>query len=982
MINIKSIILIVSLSLVICMNETCASEPPFLQFLDDPWVNMQLEKMSPEEKIAQLMMLTAYPKQDEESKLKMLEQIRNYKPGGILVMQGTPVKTATWINEFQENSKIPLLIAIDGEWGPAMRIDSTLQYPSAQAVGAIQDSALIYQMGFEFGQQLKLMGIQMNFAPVADVNTNPDNPVINFRSFGENPVNVAEKAWFTAKGMQDAGVIPVAKHFPGHGDTHTDSHNTLPVLNHSKARLDSIETFPFRYLAEKGISGIMTAHLNVPSIDNSDTPSSLSYEIVTNYLKKEIGFSGLVVIDAINMQGVTTKDGNTELKALLAGNDLIEFVPDIRKAIESIKNAVAKGEISIDEIEAKCRKILAVKRWANLDTYEPANINELTKNLNSPYYELTVRKLIRESFIVLNNSNNILPVENLGSLKIASVVIDTAKVSPFQKMLDNYSEIDHFSISKTASERELANLLAKLKNYSMVILGVCGINIYPAGEYGTTEIQRKTVSEIIKGNNTVTVFFGNAYALKHFENIRQSAGLIMAYQKLQYTQELAAQLIFGAFAANGKLPVSVDTNFKANDGLSVKENNSLSYTIPEEVGIDSETLKQKIDSIAMSGINAGAYPGCQVLFAKDGKVFFHQCYGFQTYENRIPVEKGNLYDWASLTKVAGPLPALMKLVDENEIKISDPLSKYWPDFANSNKKNITIREVLAHQAQLPATISMWNIALNPDKTLNPQIFKDAPSDSFNVRVSQNLYMNRNFIKTMYDTIRDSRLRPQKRYEYSDLGFILFPEIISRLTGQNYEDYLKKTFYRPMGAYSITYNPYNFYPLEWILPTERDYTFRKEVVRGFVHDENAAMMGGISGNAGLFGTTNDLAKLFQMYLQKGSYGGKRYISEKTVNEFIRVQFPGNGNRRGLGFDKPNLNNTGNSLSNTYPAISVSKNSFGHSGFTGTFAWADPDYGLVYIFMSNRVYPTRENQKISDLNIRSAMLQVVYNSILKK
>ena len=984
MINIKNKFLAIILSFIICLNVLHASEPPFLKFLNDPWVNAQLEKMSVDEKIAQLMMLTAYPKQNDASKRQLIEQIRNFKPGGILVMQGTIVGTTEWINEFQENSQTPLLIAIDGEWGPAMRIDSTLVYPSAQAVGAIQETELIYQMGIDFGQQLKLMGIQMNFAPVADVNTNPDNPVINFRSFGESPLNVAEKAWFTALGMQDAGVIPVAKHFPGHGDTQTDSHETLPVLKHSKARLDSIETFPFRYLANKGISGIMTAHLNVPAIDSSGIPSSLSPEVVTNYLKNEIGFSGLVVIDAINMQGVMTKEGNTELRALLAGNDLVIFVPDIQKAITSVKNAIAKGEISLDEIETKCRKILAVKRWANLNTYKPADTNELTKKLNSPYYELTVRRLIRGSFTVLNNMNNILPVGNLGSLKIASVITDDVNVNNFQKMLDNYSEIEHFSISKTASERELTQLLDKLKNYNLVILGICGINNYPgtAGRYGTTEIQRKAVSEIIKANSTITVFFGNAYALKNFENIQQSAGLIMAYQNLQLTQELAAQLIFGAFDANGKLPVSINANFKLGDGLSLKSNNRLSYTIPEEVGINSEILKQKIDSIAIHGIKAGAFPGCQVLFAKDGKVFFHQSYGFHTYENRIPVENNNLYDWASITKVTGPLPALMKLVDENKIRINDPFSKYWPDFANSNKKGITIRSVLAHQAQLLPHIGMWNMGLNRDKTLNPQIFNNTPSEKFNIRVSQNLYMNRDFIKTMYDTIRDSRLRPQVRYEYSDLGFILFPEIISRLTGQNYEDYLKNTFYRPMGAYSITHNPYNFYPLERILPTEIDNDFRKELIHGFVHDENAAMMGGISGNAGLFGTTNDLAKIFQMYLQNGFYGGERYISEETVNEFTRVQFPKNNNRRGLGFDKPYLDNSGNTLKDTYPAIDVSSNSFGHSGFTGTFAWADPDYELVYIFMTNRVYPTRENQKMSNLNIRSAMLQTVYDRILKK
>jgi beta-N-acetylhexosaminidase len=981
MINFKNTILTIFLTLFIFLNEIFASDPPFLMYLNDPWVNAQLERMSLEEKIAQLMMLTAYPKQNEASKLKMLDQIKTHKPGGILVMQGSPVKTATWINEFQQYSKIPLLIAIDGEWGLAMRIDSTIEYPSAQAVGAVQDTMVVYQMGIDFGLQLKQMGIHMNFAPVADVNTNHNNPIINFRSYGENPVNVAEKSWFVAKGMQDVGVIPVAKHFPGHGDTYNDSHLTLPVLTHSKARMDSIETYPFRYLAEKGISGIMTAHLNVPSIDNADIPSSLSQKIVTGYLKNEIGFKGFVVTDAINMQGVRTKEGNAELRALLAGNDLVEFVPDIQKAVESVKQAVAKGEITLAEIETKCRKILALKRWVNLNAYKPADTKELTKKLNSPYYEVTVRKLIRGSLTVLNNSNNILPVEHLDSFKIASVVIDSGKVNAFQDMLDNYSRIDHYSISKNATERDLTNLLAKLKNYNLVILGIYGINIYPAGKYGTTEIQRKTVTEIIKGNNTVTVFFGNAYALKHFENISQSKGLIMAYQKLQLTQELAAQLIFGAFDANGKLSVSADGNFKVGDGISLTKNKSLSYTIPEEVGISSEILKHKIDSIAIRGLNAGAYPGCQVLFAKDGKVFFHECYGFQTYEDRIPVKKDNLYDWASITKVTGPLPALMKLVDQNKLNINDPFSKYWPDFANSNKKDLTVREILTHQAQLPASISMWNMVLNPDKTLNPSIIKDSPSEEYNVRISQQLFMNQNFIKTMLDTIRNSKLLPQKKYVYSDLGFIIFPEVISKITGQPYEEYLKSTFFHPVGAYSITYNPNNIFPLEQIIPTERDDTFRKEQIRGFVHDENAAMMGGISGNAGLFGTTNDLAKLFQMYLQKGFYGGKRYISEKTINEFIRVQFPENGNRRGLGFDKPYINNNGNTIKNTYPAMSTSKNSFGHSGFTGTFVWADPDYGLVYIFMSNRVYPTRENQKITDLNIRSAMLQAVYDCIPK-
>ncbi len=959
-----------------------ATEPPFLKYLNDPWVDTQLKNMSLEEKIAQLMMITAYPEQNDASKMNTLEDIKNYKPGGVLVMQGTPVKTTTWINEFQKSSKIPLLIAIDGEWGLSMRIDSTLEYPCAQAVGATENSNYVYEMGRDFGQQMKIMGINMNFAPDADINTNPENPVINFRSFGENKINVADKAWQVAKGMQDAGIIPVAKHFPGHGDTQTDSHKTLPMLSHSKERMDSIETYPFRFLAKNGISGIMTAHLNVPSLDKSETPSSLSSEIVNNYLKNEIGFKGFVVTDAINMQGVITKEGNAELRALKAGNDMVEFVPDIKKAVESVKQAVEKGDFTIAEIDAKCRKILALKRWVNLNEYKPADTKNLTARLNSPYYEVTNRKLVKESLTVLNNVKNILPVEHLDSFKIASVVVGATKITSFQKMLENYTEMDHFVLGKNATEREWANLRMKLGNYNLVILGIEGINVYPSEKYGITEMQQKVVSGIVQEKTTVSVFFGNAYALKYFENIHHSSGLILTYQNNNLTQELAAQLIFGAIDAKGHLPVSVDKRFKLHDGIQLKKNDCLSYSIPEEVGVNSEILQHKIDSIANLGLDKQAYPGCQVLVAKDGNIIFHKCYGFQTYEDEVPVRKDNLYDWASLTKVTAPLPALMRLVDENKFNVDDKFSKYWPDFLNSNKKDIKIRDILAHQARLESYITMWTLALDSNKNLDNRVFKDTPSEEFSVRVAPNLYMNHNFRATMNDTIRNSKLLPQKKYVYSGLTFLLYPDIISNLTGQPYEDYLKSTFYHPLGAYTITFNPYKHFPLERMIPTERDDFFRMEVVRGFVHDENAAMMGGVSGNAGLFGTANDLAKLFQMYLQKGYFGGKRYISEKTVNEFIRIQYPEYNNRRGLGFDKPLIDNSKNKLADAYPAVSSSKNSFGHSGFTGTFAWADPDAGVLYIFFSNRVYPTRENQKLYDLNIRTAIHQAIYDSILKK
>ncbi len=967
------------LTAIICLIQTASfgigTEPPFVKYKTDKWVLEQLKNMTLDEKISQLMMISVYPDLGIEMKKKALEQIQLYKPGGILVMQGKPFETVKQINDFQQISKIPLLVAIDGEWGVSMRIDSVLKFPYAQAIGAVQDSALVYQMGRHFAAQLHRMGIHMNFAPVADINTNPDNPVINIRSFGENKFDVAKKSWWIARGMQDAGIIPVAKHFPGHGDTDTDSHKILPFLKHSKARMDTLETFPFRYLSERGISGIMSAHLNVASIDNSFVPSSLSRKIITGYLKKEIGFKGFIVTDAINMKGVRTDKGNAEAEALIAGNDMVEFVPDLQKAVESIKNAINEGRLTEKEIDEKCTTVLALKRWSKLNEYKPVSTKNVTNELNSPFIEVTNRKLIKSSLTVLRN-NRVLPLQGLDTLKVASVIIGGSEISPFQKMLEKYTEIDHFVLSKNAKSEDWTKLRIKLRNYNQVIFGVLDVNIYPSSKYGTTETQRLAVSEIIQSNNAIGVFFGNAYALKHFENIHHAKGLILAYQNTDLFQELAAQLIFGAFDSGGKLPVTVDHRFKRNDGIELKQNMTLSYSIPEETGINSRLLNKKIDSLAFLGLNNQAYPGCQVLIAKNGKVILHKTYGFQTYENQLKVSENDLYDWASITKVTGPLPALMKLVDEKKLDVEKPLSEYWPDFKNSDKATIKISEFLAHQSGILPFIPFWQMAADKKGELNPEVFKHRSTEGYRVRVSENLYLKEGYSKLIYDTIRNSKLG-EKKYVYSDLSFHIYPQVISKLTGTNYEDYLKKNFFHPLGAKTVTYNPYLHYTLNRIIPTETDEIFRKQTIRGFVHDEGAAMLGGISGNAGLFGTANDLAKIFQMYLQKGFFGGQRYISEETLSLFTKPRFPENNNRRALGFDKPSLNNNGKSSKDEYPTKDAGKNSFGHSGFTGTFVWADPDDGLLFIFLSNRVYPSRENSKLFSLNIRSSMLQEIYN-----
>ncbi len=462
-------------------------------------------------------------------------------------------------------------------------------------------------------------------------------------------------------------------------------------------------------------------------------------------------------------------------------------------------------------------------------------------------------------------------------------------------------------------------------------------------------------------------------------NAEKASGLLVTYQENQVTQELAAQAIFGAIPVDGRLPVNVNDTFFLNQGITLPKNGRLKYSIPEEVGISSFRLNSKIDSIAELGLKERAYPGCQVLVAKDGKVIFHKSYGHFTYDNKRPVQKSDIYDWASLTKITGPLPALIKLHGEKKINLDLPFSFYWPDFRNTDKEKITVREILAHQAGLPSWIPFYQEALRKNGQLKSSVFSDHPTAGFNLRVASSLYMNEHYIDHIYSEIRDSKLLPHRKYTYSDLGFHIFPRIIEDLTGSNYEDYLLTQFYTPLGARTVFYNAYKHFSRDMIVPTEQDNIFRKELLQGFVHDEGASMLGGVSGNAGLFGTANDLAKIMQMYLQNGYYGGQQFLDSASVCEFTRIQYPENENRRGLGFDKPFIDNHENKLKDAYPAVDASPESFGHSGYTGTFTWADPKNNLLFIFFSNRVYPTRENSKLFKLNIRPEMHQAIYDSL---
>ena len=972
--------------------------PPFLTASSHRWADSVFAALSPDERIAQLIMVAGYSNRTRGYEDSLAALVNQYKLGGVVFFQGGPVRQARLNNRLQAGARVPLLVAMDAEWGLAMRLDSTVRFPYQMTLGALPpgNEKLLYDMGADLARQCRRLGVHVNFAPVVDVNNNPNNPVINFRSFGENRENVATKALAYLSGMQSQRLLTSIKHFPGHGDTGTDSHFDLPLITKSRAQLDSLELYPFRKLIAAGATGVMVAHLSIPGLDTTrNLPSTLSPAIVTNLLRNELQFKGLIFSDAMNMKAVIKNfpSGIADRMGLEAGMDVLEFTADVPRAIAEVKQAVAEGKLSQASLDDRCRKILLAKAWVGLDRYQPVNLTNLVADLNQPASDWLNRQLTERSLTVLKNEGisegltasarmaapvagtPLLPLRALETLKIASVSLEAEEETRFQQMLGNYTKVNPFRLSSRSDSATVARVFDSLNTYNLVLVGVHLNNIRPP-KYGLQPKTAVLLRQLVLTGKAVVTVFGNAYALDKLSAADSARAVLLAYQETPFAEELAAQAIFGGIATAGKLPVSVNARYRLGDGLSTPAIGRLKYTIPEEVGVDSRVLTQRVDSVVNAGLTARAFPGAVVQMAVAGKVIFRKAYGKPTYESSEPTRLDDLYDLASVTKVSTSTPALMHLVDEGKFNLNTTMAAYLPDYGKSNKADIGWRDVLTHQARLKAWIPFWRETVNPDGSFKPNTFSKTRSRKFSIEVTDSLFLHRKYPKTIYDEIRDSPLNAKKEYVYSDLSFYLYPKIVKRITGLNFEEYLNETFYRPLGATTLTYQPRRFYPLSRIAPTEYDSLFRHTLIHGRVHDEGAAMLDGISGHAGLFGSANDLMKLMQMYEQQGQYGGQQYISAKTLMEFTRYQFPELGNRRGLGFEKPSYKFSGNA------PRSASASSFGHSGFTGTFVWMDPMYELTYVFLSNRVYPTRSNNKISELSIRTNTVEVLYEALRRR
>ncbi len=958
--------------------------PPFLLDSGNAWVNRQLKSMSLNEKIGQLFMVAAYSNKGADHQKEIDKLVAKYGIGGLIFFQGGPVRQARLTNRYQEKAKVPLMIAMDAEWGLDMRLDSTVGYPRQMALGAIQNNEAIYDMGAALAQQCRRLGVHVNFAPVIDVNNNPNNPVINSRSFGEDKVKVAEKGIAYMKGMQDNKVLACGKHFPGHGDTDADSHKSLPVIKHDKKRLEELEMYPFRELIDAGLGSMMVAHLYVPALDKTpNVATTLSPKVVQDLLKNELKFKGLVFTDALNMKGVSSyyEPGEVDVKALLAGNDVLLFAEDVPKAISKIKEAISAGKITEDEITHRVTKILKTKYWLDLDKVEPITLENLTEDLNNSAMQMSNRKVVEKSLTLLQNKSDIIPINKFDSLKIATISIggkmEVDQKTDFQKTIDLYTKAKHYRLSSTPALDKIIAMNSELENYDHIVVSLHGLRQYPGRKFGITKETIDLISLLESKGKLVLVYFGNPYGLKHLQKLDEIDALLVAYHDGVYQQEYAAQAIFGAIDVDGTLPISVGDLYKAGEGISTSALGTFKYSSPEELNIASADLSP-IDSIAMEGIEAGAYPGCQVLVVKEGTVIYKKNFGHYTYEKEKPVTDASVYDLASITKIASTTFSVMKLRDENKFDLNKQLCDYLPDVVDTAQhpySEIVIRDMLSHKAGLTPWIPFYKSTLaNGYPKYN--YYSLVESETYPFRVAENLFMHKDYPNRIMSELLTTPLREEKKYKYSDLGYYFLTEIIERQSGMTQDEFVAKNFYRPMGLSTTTYRPKQMHDLDVIVPTENDKTFRRQLVHGDVHDPGAAMMGGVAGHAGLFSNANDLAKIMQCFMDFGVYGGKRYISEETVKEFVRCQFCEEDNRRGAGFDKPVRNGNGGPTCNC-----VSLESFGHTGFTGTMAWADPEQKIVYVFLSNRVYPDASNTKLLNLDIRTRIQEVIYDAVAK-
>lgn len=941
------------------------------------WVNTLYDKMTEEERIGQLINIRAHSDKGAEHEAAVEKLIKDYHVGGLTFFQGTPEKQVALTNRYQRLAKrVPLMVAVDAEWGLGMRFQADgFSFPKQLTLGAIRDNHLIYDMGKEIARQMKRIGCHVNFAPVIDVNNNPNNPVINNRSFGEDRHNVASKGYMYMKGMQDAGILACAKHFPGHGDTDVDSHYDLPQINHDSIRLDSIELYPFKVLSQHGVGSMMAAHLFIPAIDDTpNLPTTLSRKAINQLLREDIGYKGLVFTDGLEMKGVTKhhKTGKLEVKALQAGNDILLLPENTPATVREIKAALAAGSLDSLQFKESVHKVLHAKYKLGLNRRILLSEKNVRKELEQPQAFQLKKKLIEHAITLVRNEDNVLPIRDLSKLRIASLSIGSTTKTPFQKRLGKYASISHFNTKKDISDSRKKSLVSQLKNYDLVVVGTHDLSNRPSKSFGVNQSMISLVEEIQQVSKVALVHFGNPYALKFFDNIKN---VLLAYEETSMFQETAAEAAFGVFAIQGRLPITASNRSLYGTGIDIPAGKRLRYANPAFVGLNPDTLNL-IASIAKEAISAKATPGCVVLTVKDGRVVYHEAFGHHTYSRKRKMQKDDIFDLASVTKVAATTIAIMKLHEEGRINIEDKLGQHIKDTKGTNKENLIIKDILAHHAGLKAWIPFYAETVTKSKR-NPRpkkaFYQKKKSVNFSVPVTDKLFLKKSYVDTIWKKIYESDLRSNNNYRYSDIGMYLMAKLVKEKTGKSLDRYVEDSFYKPMGLQATLFNPLRRFDRSRIVPSEEDKYFRRSKVHGHVHDMGAAMLGGVSGHAGLFGTANDIAAIMQMLLNNGKYGGQQFLKPQTIQLFTS-RHP-RSSRRGIGFDMREMD----ASKSQNVSQKADYSTFGHLGFTGIAVWADPVNQVITVFLSNRTYPSMNNYKLNKRDIRPRTQEVIYRAM---
>jgi beta-N-acetylhexosaminidase len=939
------------------------------------WVDSVFYTLNTDQKIGQLFMIRAFSKSDKKEIEKINHYISNYHVGGICFFQGTPAKQVELTNQYQSKAKLPLLIGIDGEWGLGMRFpETTIKFPKQITLGAIGNEDLIYEMGKEVANQCKRIGVHMNFAPVVDINNNANNPIINDRSFGEDKYTVSAKATAYMKGLQENGLIATAKHFPGHGDTDVDSHHDLPIINHDLERVFETELIPFKALINQGVYSIMIGHLHLPVLDDSpNRGATLSQKIVTGLLRNQLGFNGLIITDAMEMKGVSSHfpKGIADAEAFLAGNDMILLPEDVIAGINAIKNYINDGKIHPSQLDESVRRILTVKYKSGLFQKKYIAQENLLSDLNNQQALALKSKIAEEAITLVKNDIEQLPLQN--GQDYISISIGNLLENTFQKRLSSYAKMKHYFVPKEIPISERDRILQIALQKQSVIVSIHDMSRQPVKNFGITKSSIDFINELNKVSKVILCVFGNPYSLKYFENLPT---ILQCYEDDELFHEAAAQALFGAISITGTLPVSASPNLYVTKGIIKNHFEILGYTLPERVGLSTKKLNE-IDIIADEIIRKKVAPGCVILIAKDNKIVYHKAFGNHTFSPPLtPMAKDDVFDLASLTKILAGTLAIMHLYDEHKISIEGSLSTYIPEVIKTNKENVIISDMLAHCARLLPFIPFYESTVIKDikrVRLNPSIYSSYLSPGYTVPVAQKMFLRDDYVDTVWQKIFQSELRSSSNYKYSDLGFYMVRKIVENVSGTKFDTYLNQHFYGPLQLMNTCFNPQNKIPMTKMPPSEVDNYWRGQVIQGTVHDMGAAMLGGISGHAGLFSNAEDIAVLMQLLLNGGSYGGKNYLNNTTIEHFTK-RHP-KSTRRGLGFDMKELNP--NEVANMSPI--ASDRVYGHSGFTGTCAYADPDHNLIYIFLSNRTYPTMDNNALHKNDYRGKIQTLIYEAM---